>query len=88
MGFLKDSMDVKPETGVTLEPGDGGSVGMATLAGGGLSPLNVPSSKLNVPVLNVPDNMAKIAEETPYLKSLDGEALLCSFAVYGRFNRF
>ena len=62
--------DVKPKAGIMLKPGDGGSVGLATLAGGG-SPLNVPSSKLTVP-----DDMVKIAGATPYLKSLDVEALL------------
>ena len=77
MGLLKDLMDdktkgftdVKP-AGIMLKSGDGGSVGLASLAGGG-SPLDVPSSKLTVP-----DNLVKIAETTPYLKSLDVETLL------------
>ena len=73
MGLLKD---LKPKAGAMSKPGDGGSVGLATLADGGSSPLNVPSSKLNVSELTVPDKIVKIAEATPYLKSLDGEFLL------------
>lgn len=68
MQFLHDNKskvthnDVKPVNSLS---DDDGAVGMATLVGGESSPSP----------LIVPNNLDKIAAETPYLKSLDGESL-------------